>query len=59
MLYVFTALVFKYNLSSFFLQIFLHFRNVGVIMPIFSLEMNRQSQLEILQCVLQSETRNT
>lgn len=42
-----------------FLPLFLPFINVGVITPIFSLEVNIQSQLEIAQYVLQSETCNT
>lgn len=42
-----------------FLQLFFHFRNVDVTMPVFFLEMNTQSQLELLQYVLRSETCNT
>lgn len=42
-----------------FLLLFLPFINVGVIKPIFSLEVNIQSHLEIPQYVLQSETCNT
>lgn len=58
MFYVFTALVFKFNLSS-ILLLFLPFINVGVIKPISSLEVNTQSQLEIPQYVLQSEICDT
>lgn len=43
----------------FFLQLFLPFRYVDVITPIFFLEMNTQAQLELPQYVLWSETCNT
>ena len=42
-----------------FLLLFLPFINIGVITPIFSLEVNIQSQLEIQWYVLQSKTCNT